>query len=467
MSQIIFEDIDQATTPELSVIQSEGTRVVYLNGNQLYVIEPEDKTNCRYVAVQLYLTHGIDQLKIAKAWGMTLRSINGWVAAFRELGMDGLKGRRSGRPKKLNDKVRTQIIKLREENHKIPEIARIVKLSTRSVKRVLELDETEQEEFSGVRETAAETEAEELEVLDKDSEEDSQVDPLNRSGDRMAAYLGMLEDAPPVFADCEHVEGAGSLLAIAIVSGTGFFNAVQQVYRTIGPSFYGLRNTFMTLLLMALLRIKNPEQMNYNNPLRLGRLLGLDRAPSVKTIRRKLELLGAREQAANLMNLRSEEIMQGENFPDAVLFVDGHVQCYHGKKKVGQTWSTSKNRVVKAVSDYWVNLADATPLLCIPTSFNKRLNKMLPEIVLRAQKTCAGRTLTVVFDRGGADAAAYELLIKLGCDFITYHKSPKAPEPDVFIKEATQINGRTYDYAPHERTCLLYTSDAADDSALV
>lgn len=80
----------------------------------------------------------------------------------------------------------------------------------------------------------------------------------------MAAYAGMLEDASPRFADCQHVEGAGSLLAVALVAGTGFFNAVQQVYRTIGPSFYGLRNTFMTLLLMAFLRIKNPEQMNYN-----------------------------------------------------------------------------------------------------------------------------------------------------------------------------------------------------------
>ena len=462
MSQIFFEEISQASTPELSVIQSEGFRAVYLNGNQLYVIEPDDKTNYRYVAVQLYLTHGIDQLKIAKAWGVTLRSINAWVAAFRERGMDGLKGRKQGRPKKLDDKARTRIIKLREENRKIPEIARIVKLSTRSVKRVLEPDETEQAEFFDIPEAAAEAEAQELEELDKASEESQRANPLNRSGDRRAAYAGMLEDAKPIFADCEHVEGAGCLLAVAIVAATGFFNAVEQVYQTIGPSFYGIRNTFMTLLLMALLRIKNPEQMNSNNPLKLGRLLGLDRAPSVKTIRRKLELLGAREQAANLMNLRSKEIMQGENFPDAVLFVDGHVQCYHGKKKVGQTWSSSKNRVVKAQSDYWVNLADATPLLCIPTSFNEGLNKMLPEIVLSAQKSCPGRAITVVFDRGGADAAVYELLIKLGCDFITYHKTPKALAAEVLIKEATQINGKVYAYAPYERACEIpvYTKTA-------
>ena len=128
MSQIIFEEIKQALIPELSVIQSEGVRAVYLNGNQLYVLEPEDKTNSRYVAVQLYLTHGIDQLKIAKAWGATIRSINAWVAAYRELGLNGLKDQKQSRPQKLNDRTRTRIIKLREANHKIPEIARIVKL---------------------------------------------------------------------------------------------------------------------------------------------------------------------------------------------------------------------------------------------------------------------------------------------------------------------------------------------------
>ena len=461
MSQIIFEEISEDASPELSVLESEGIRAVYLNGNQLYILEHEDKTNNRYVAVQLYLTHGIDQLKIAQAWAVTIRSINTWVAAYREFGLDGLKDQKLGRPQKLNDRTRARIFQLREANHKIPEIAQKVKLSVRSVKRVLDLQEVEQTEFFQLHESAEDAEAEELEELEQPAQ-DNPVDPLNRSAERMAAYIGMLEDAQPIFADCEHVEGAGSLLAVAIVAGTGFFDAVQQVYRTIGPSFYGLRNIFMTLLLMALLRIKNPEQMNRNNPLKVGRVLGLDRAPSVKTIRRKLELLGAREQAANLMNLRSKEIMQRENFPDAILFVDGHVQCYHGKKKVGQTWSSSKNRVVKAVSDYWVNLADATPLLCIPTSFNERLNKMLPQIIRRAQKSCLGRRITVVFDRGGADGATYELLIKLGCDFIAYHKNPKPVQSEVFIKEETLINGKKYAYAPHERDCEIpvYTSNS-------
>ena len=182
----------------------------------------------------------------------------------------------------------------------------------------------------------------------------------------MAAYAGILQDAKPIFADCKHAQGEGSLLAIAILAGTDFFNSLPKVYQSIGPSFYGLRNTFMTLFVMAVLRIKNPEQINQNNPLKLGRILGLDRAPCAKTIRRKLKVLSTRKQAANLMNLRSQQIMDGKNFPDAVLLVDGHVQCYHGKRKIGKTWSASKNKVVKATSDYWVNLTDATPFAYPP-----------------------------------------------------------------------------------------------------
>ena len=41
-------------------------------------------------------------------------------------------------------------------------------------------------------------------------------------------------------------------------------------------------------LLMALWRIKRPEGLKEHSPQELGRVLGLDRAPEVKTLRRKL-----------------------------------------------------------------------------------------------------------------------------------------------------------------------------------
>ena len=42
---------------------------------------------------------------------------------------------------------------------------------------------------------------------------------------------------------------------------------------------------------MELLRIKRPEMLKEHSPEDLGRVLGLDRAPEVKTLRRKLSRL--------------------------------------------------------------------------------------------------------------------------------------------------------------------------------
>jgi hypothetical protein len=76
----------------------------------------------------------------------------------------------------------------------------------------------------------------------------------------------------------------------------------------IGPAFYGLRTTLLTLLLMALLRIKRPEQLKERDPAAFGRLLGLDRAPDVKTLRRRFTRLAAyhcaEELGAELARLR-------------------------------------------------------------------------------------------------------------------------------------------------------------------
>jgi hypothetical protein len=53
------------------------------------------------------------------------------------------------------------------------------------------------------------------------------------------------------------------------------------------------------MLLMALLRIKRPEALKEHSPGALGCILGLDRAPEVKTLRRKLARLAAVGRAAD------------------------------------------------------------------------------------------------------------------------------------------------------------------------
>ncbi len=51
--------------------------------------------------------------------------------------------------------------------------------------------------------------------------------------------------------------------------------------------YYGLPSIFLLLALMALARIGSLEQLRYRTAGELGELLGLDRAPEVRTLRAK------------------------------------------------------------------------------------------------------------------------------------------------------------------------------------
>jgi hypothetical protein len=111
-------------------------------------------------------------------------------------------------------------------------------------------------------------------------------DPANRCEDRLLAYLGLLEDAAPLFRSGSRVSGAGVLLALPALLSSGVLECAREVFGSIGPAFYGLRTTVVSLLLMALLRIERPEGLKEHPPKNLGRILGLDRVPEVKTMRR-------------------------------------------------------------------------------------------------------------------------------------------------------------------------------------
>jgi hypothetical protein len=124
------------------------------------------------------------------------------------------------------------------------------------------------------------------------------TDPSDRWNDRLLAYLGLLDDAAPLFGSRTGVARAGVLLALPPLIHSGVFECAQTIYGSLGPAFYGLRTSLLTLLLMALWRIKRPEGLKEHCPQELGRVLGLDRAPEVKTLRRKLARLAAAGRAA-------------------------------------------------------------------------------------------------------------------------------------------------------------------------
>ena len=465
MTQGILElpqiEITPDGKPAVHVLDQNGICLVFVGSSLLYQFDPKDKTTSRQVAVQLALSKHCTQRKVGKLWGVTKQTVFIWCREFRKSGVQGLVDGTPGRPRTVTEEQETRVLMLRGRKLKLTEISQQLQLPIGTVRTIIysrpkrqndlfdvpvEVDE-ELGKDDSVGEVGSETTG--------NDESAGATDPLNRNADRMWAVAGLLDDADPIFADCDHVEGAGALLGIALLSRDPFLDKIKAAYGSIGPAFYGLRAIFLTLFVMALLRLKNPEQSGKRNPLKLGRLLGLDRGPSTRTIRRKIRTLSGRGKALEIMRSLGEERINEAALPEAVLYVDGHVKCYYGKGKIAKTFSTSKNRVVKGETDYWLNLRDGTPILCLPSELNDKMSTMLLRIVDDAKKICGGRRITVVFDRGGSSAAVYEKLVKADCDFIAYHKNPKKLKKNEFPEEPTVINGKSYDHAPVSREIEL------------
>ncbi len=444
-----------------------GIRFVLVNDVLTYTFDIDDKTALRQVSVSLYRSALATQLQLGEAWGCTNKTICNWVAACKKGGMGALIDRaRPGAPRKVTEEVIRQIRRYRRGGKTLPEICQITNLSYGSVCSVLYTKSRETDLFEESLSTVDEhTNLDEGDqgvdlVLGPDDNsgksgrDEVRIDPLNRWQDRFYGRVGLLQDAPPVFAASDHLEFAGSFLAVAMLDNDPYLKTATGLFGNFKSAFYGVRTMFMTMLLMALLRIKSNEQINRYNPQKPGRILGLDRAPCVKTQRRKLRQLSRHNYAVEFMERLAKKRTDTLKTPLAVLYVDGHVYSYSGKLKISKTFSSSKNRVVKGMTDYWLNMAGGAPLLCITTEFNDGMSTVFPKLLNHVKTFCEDRRITVVFDRGGASHALYEKLIK-DVDIITYRKNPERVDLSCFKKKKTVINGKEYEYAPYVREVTL------------
>jgi len=119
---------------------------------------------------------------------------------------------------------------------------------------------------------------------------------------------------------------AGLLLALPALEATGLLQAARQVYGQLKDGFYGLAATLLTLVFLALAGEPRAEGATRVPPGALGRVLGLDRAPEVKTIRRKLGELAAAGKAAGLVMALARRHAAARPGALGFLYLDGHAR---------------------------------------------------------------------------------------------------------------------------------------------
>jgi transposase-like protein len=278
---------------------------------------------------------------------------------------------------------------------------------------------------------------------------------VQRHTERALARLGQLTEAAPRFVAAEAVRYGGALLAVPALLTLGLLDAGEQAYGALKNGFYGLRATLLSVAFMALLRIRTPEQLQGHPPGELGVLLGLDRAPEVKTLRRKLVELAARRQATTFSQRLAERWVQDNADAVGLLYVDGHVRPYHGTAHtLPKGYVTRRRLCMPATTDLWVNQRDAQPLFVVTAPANDNLIAMLRrEILPEVRRLVGDRRVTLGFDREGWSPKFFREVATQGFDVLTYRKGPSAAWPVAEFQTITgTVDGRTVTYTLAERT---------------
>ena len=262
---------------------------------------------------------------------------------------------------------------------------------------------------------------------------------------RTLASAGLMTEATPAFAEpARAVAGGGVLAALPMLMREGLLGAAKRLLR-LPAGFYGLSTILLFVAFMALARVRNPEALRYQAPGEWGAILGLDRCPEPKTLRRKLRLLSSAEHTVRAWQSALARTWASEHDEDwATLAVDGHVKVYTGRNgRLPKHFVARQKLCLPASVSYWINALGGAPLLCLHKALDPKLVKalehdvvpQLQELGVLPHAACdltgphAGApALTLVFDREGWSPDLFQRLARRGIACITWHKNFKGDD---------------------------------------
>ena len=478
----LFEHVPAASSDVITVndgvsIRTEGThRVVSVHGVVLAHFDVADRTAAAYAMLTLFESGYADQDDIARAFGCSCRSVRRYQARLEAGGVQAL-GRPRGRPSQWRPTRATgrdrTILRLKDRGVSNRAIAHRLGLAESAIRKRLHrlgwehepepvrslFDEPlvlvppERNPTPAAAVGAASATAPDGTVPDVTVPVSLDLDPLHRSMDRLLAAMGQLDDAVPVFARAEHLPGAGVLLAVPALVASGVLSAARKIYGSLGPAFYGLRTTLVAYVLLALLRIPRPETLKEHAPGDLGRILGLDRIPEVKTLRRKLTHLALKSGSHALGREMAQRRIAERGHLLGFLYVDGHVRAYHGTRKIAKTYMTRARTAGPGTTDYWINDQQGDPLFVVTADANAAMTRMLVPILEEIRPLFSTRRrLTVVFDRGGWSPKLFQKILAMGIDILTYRKGRfRRVAERRFVLRTARVAGRRVEYQLHDQ----------------
>ena len=439
----------------------DGGGVVWVHGLTTFCWAAGDEAGRRLAAVQLAELKAATQQQVAAAFGTGPVTVWRWADAYRRDGLAGLLPARRGPkgPSKLTPELTARIRELAAAGKSQAAVAAECEVSTFAVRTALgrvPARRAAAEDRAGAEPTGQDPAwaQDALPVL---------PDPAPREAERALARFGLLgEGAVPVFTPGARYPLAGLLVALPALAETGLLPTARSVYGRLRSGFYGLEMLLVACVFLALLREPRAEGATRVPPAALGRVLGLDRAPEVKTIRRKLAELASAGKAADWQLAIARQHAAARPDTLGFCYIDGHTRAYFGTRDVQKMHVARLKFPGPATEETWVTDGAGDPLLVVmaepSTSLAAQIKDLLPD--LRAILGDGAKPV-LCFDRGGWSPDLFASIITAGFDLLTYRKAdagkdiPGLPDDAFAVASWTGDDARARDYDLAESTVEL------------
>src|SRR5208337_3860181 len=436
--------------PGVGVVDGpDGGGVVWVHGLATFAWDAGDEAARRLAAVQLWQLKAARQAQVAAGFGVIPLTLWRWRKDLAGGGVAALVSGPKGpqRPSRLTTPVVAKIRELDGQGMRKAAIAAAAGVSETSVRNVLRaasaVEPAPQDEAPAAGEPAdgppAAEPAQEAPGQAASAGEPGGAlpvlpDPVPRDGERALARFGLLgEGAAPAFIPGARYPLAGLLLALPALQQTALLACARQVYGRLRDGYYSLDAVLVHLVLQALLREPRAEGATRVPPPAMGRVLGLDRAPEVKTIRREISELAAAGKAADLQMAIAQRRAQARPDELAIMYTDGHTRAYFGKRDVQKMHVARLKFPGPATEETWVTDGAGDPLLVVMAEPSSSLAAQIKEL-LPGLRQIAGQDArpTLCFDRGGWSPDLFADIIHAGFHLLTYRKaSPGKDIPDL------------------------------------
>lgn len=274
-----------------------------------------------------------------------------------------------------------------------------------------------------------------------------------RTDERIFAAVGLLNKTPVEFLPSEGVDFGGVLFLLPSLVETGLLS-YREHYEDLN-GYYDLDATILSLAFLYLCRIKNPEQTKHISPGEFGKLLGYDRIPEAKNLRKKISEIAGQKKSKQWNTALAKTWVNEED--NTFYYIDGHVQVYSGSKAVlGKKHIARLKICLPGMTEYWINNSEGMPYFVVTGEVNEKMQEMimdqiLPRLLSEIAINVSDQQLeedadlprfTLVFDREISSPKFFaQLWSEYRVAILTYKKNVKDKwDNDDFVEQKIQID---------------------------